>query len=152
MPFFLMKTEPDVFSIDDLKKKGKTSWDGVRNYMARNHMRAMRRGDLVLIYHSNADPSGVVGVGRVVKEAHPDLTAQDPKSDYFDPKATPESPRWDMVDVAFEQKLPRIVSLAEMKRDSALAGMEVTKKGSRLSVHPVLEAHFKHVLELGRSG
>ncbi|MBI4820476.1 MAG: EVE domain-containing protein [Deltaproteobacteria bacterium] len=146
-----MKTEPDVFSIDDLERKGRTSWDGVRNYVARNHMRSMRVGDLVLIYHSNAKPSGVAGLGRVEREAFADHTARDPESPYFDPKATEENPRWDMVEISFVEKFPATLSLAELKGDPALEGMEVVKKGSRLSVHPVTKKHFDRVVKRARA-
>jgi predicted RNA-binding protein with PUA-like domain len=137
-----MKTEPEVYSIDVLARKGRGSWDGVRNFQARNHMRAMRVGDLVLFYHSSTEPPGVAGIARVCREG---------KSDHYDPKASREKPRWDMVDVELVEKLPRYVSLAELKADSALAGMLVTKRGMRLSVQPVSRPHFAHVLALGQA-
>ncbi|MFO0725412.1 MAG: EVE domain-containing protein [Myxococcota bacterium] len=149
--YWLAKSEPDVYSIDDLARDGKTSWEGVRNYQARNHLRSMRVGDAVLFYHSNAEPSGVAGVATVAREAYPDPAAWDPKSEYYDPGASPEDPRWSMVDLAFAEKL-RVVPLAELKADPALAGLEVIRKGSRLSVTAVRPEHFQHVLALGRSG
>ena len=144
--YWLMKSEPDVYSIDDLARDGTTSWSGVRNYQARNFMRDdMKVGDLVLFYHSNAEPPGVAGIAKVVRTAHPDLTALDPRSPYHDPKATPENPIWQMVDVGFVAAFKRIVSLDELRADPALAGMLVIKRGMRLSVQPVDPAHFKRV-------
>jgi predicted RNA-binding protein with PUA-like domain len=147
--YWLMKTEPDVYSIDDLVKKGRGSWDGVRNYQARNHMRGMKVGDLVLFYHSSTEPPGVAGVARVCGEAHPDPTQFDPKSDHYDPKSTPSAPRWDLVDVEPVEKLPRYVPLETLKSDPALAGMLVARRGMRLSVQPVTREHFRRVLALG---
>jgi predicted RNA-binding protein with PUA-like domain len=144
---WLMKSEPDAFSIDDLKAEKRAPWDGVRNYQARNNMRQMQVGDLVLFYHSNAKPPGVVGIARVCKEAYPDHTAWDPKSKYHDPKSTPEAPRWEMVDVEYVETLPRMVSLEALKADPKLEGMVVTQR-SRLSVTPVDTVHFRHVLKL----
>ncbi|MFW5946959.1 MAG: EVE domain-containing protein [Gemmatimonadota bacterium] len=146
--YWLMKSEPDVYSIDDLERDGQTMWDGVRNYQARNFMRDdMKEGDRVLFYHSNASPPGVVGVAEVVREGYPDHTARDPDSDYHDEKATEDDPRWFMVDIAFVRKLPRMVTLHEMKDEEALDDMVVTGR-SRLSVQPVDEAHFEHVLAM----
>ena len=144
--YWLMKSEPEVYSIDDLARDGTTSWSGVRNYQARNFMRDdMKIGDLVLFYHSNAEPPGVAGIAKVVRTAHPDLTALDPRSPYHDLKATPENPIWQMVDVGFVAAFKRIVSLDELRADPALAGMLVIKRGMRLSVQPVDPAHFKRV-------
>ena len=147
---WLMKSEPDVYSIDDLKKDRTTSWDGVRNYSARNNMRAMRKGDLVLFYHSNANPPGVIGVAKVDKEAYPDHTAWDKRSKYHDEKSTREKPRWDMVDVRFVEKFKRLVPLDELKTTRGLENMVVIKRG-RLSVQPVTKAEFDIVRRLGRS-
>ncbi|HSH45608.1 MAG TPA: EVE domain-containing protein [Longimicrobiales bacterium] len=150
MRYWLMKSEPDVYSIDDLERDGTTHWDGVRNHQAKNFMRDdMAVGDRVLYYHSNAKPPGVAGVAEVVRAGYPDHTAQDPDSKYYDPRATPEAPRWFMVDIAFVEKLPRFVSLEELKGDPALDDMLVTSR-SRLSVQPVEEHHFRHVLEMAR--
>lgn len=147
-----MKSEPDVFSIDDLAAAGRAPWDGVRNYQARNFLRdQMQPGDLVLFYHSNAEPPGVVGVARVAGPARPDPTAFDPKHDGHDPKSDPSAPRWFLVDVDFVEKLPRAVSLAELREDPALAKMLVVQKGQRLSVQPVTAAEFERVLALGGS-
>jgi len=145
--FWLLKSEPDAFSIDDLERKRVESWDGVRNYQARNNLRSMQLGDLGLFYHSNAKPPGVVGIARICREAYPDPTAWDRKSKYYDPKSDPNAPRWFMVDVEFVEKTPNLVSLEDMKQDVALDGMVVTQR-SRLSVQPVAREHFVHVLEL----
>jgi predicted RNA-binding protein with PUA-like domain len=149
--FWLMKTEPEAYSIDDLASKGRGSWDGVRNFQARNHMRAMRVGDLVLFYHSSTEPPGVVGIARVCREAYPDHTQFDAKHDHYDPKSKRDEPRWDMVDVELVEKLPLQVTLATLKADAALTGMLVVKRGMRLSVQPVERKHFAHVLELGKA-
>lgn len=149
--YWLMKTEPEVYSIDHLAKTGRGSWDGVRNFQARNHMRAMRNGDLVLFYHSSTEPPGVAGIARVCREAYPDPTQFDPKHDHYDPKSKRDDPRWDMVDVELVEKLPAFVTLAQLKADPALAKMLVVKRGMRLSVQPVERAHFAHVLKLGKA-
>ncbi|MBN2799323.1 MAG: EVE domain-containing protein [Deltaproteobacteria bacterium] len=151
--FWLMKTEPTTYSIEDLQRDGVTSWEGVRNYQVRNLMRdEMRRGDKVLIYHSNAKPPGVVGVAEVVREAYPDHHALDPSSHYYAQKATADKNPWVMVDVAFVAQLPRLVSLDELKAAPQLEGMWVLRRGSRLSVQPVDEAHFSAVLALADQG
>jgi predicted RNA-binding protein with PUA-like domain len=148
--YWLMKSEPNVYSIDDLARDGRTFWDGVRNYQARNFMRdQMKVGDEVLFYHSNAEPPGVVGIARVVREGYPDHTARDPNSKYYDPKATEEDPRWFMVDVEFVEKFDEMVSLDTLRSTPGLENMLVTKK-SRLSVQPVTEQEFEIVRRLGR--
>jgi predicted RNA-binding protein with PUA-like domain len=144
--YWLMKSEPGVYSIDDLEADGSTHWDGVRNYQARNFMRDdMKKGDRVLFYHSNASPPGVAGVAEVVREGYADHTARDPDSHYYDEKATEDDPRWYMVDIGFVRKLPRLIPLEELKDDPALESMVVTGR-SRLSVQPVEREHFEHVL------
>lgn len=145
---WLMKSEPDVYSIDDLKRDGSECWEGVRNYQARNFMRDMTKGDLAIFYHSNAKPPGAAGVCRICREAYPDPTQFDPKSSYYDAKSKKDDPRWSMVDVEFVEKFDELVPLQTMKDDPALDGMRVTSKASRLSVQPVDKKHFKHVLEL----
>jgi len=145
-----MKSEPDEYSIDDLERSGTGTWEGVRNFQARNHLRSMCIGDRVLFYHSNAKPPGVVGVAEVCRTAYPDPSQFDPKSKYHDPRSPPEEPRWSMVDVRFVERLPRMVSLDELKADPALATMLVVRRGMRLSVQPVEPQHFRHVLALGR--
>lgn len=149
MRYWLVKSEPDAYSIDDLAADGRTHWDGVRNYMARNHIHDMAIGDRVLYYHSQVRPPGVVGLAEVVKEAYPDHTAWDEDSKYFDPKSTPDSPVWWMVDVAFVEKFHRMVSIDEIRRDPTLAEM-VLVKNSRLSVQPVTPEEFDHILDLVR--
>jgi predicted RNA-binding protein with PUA-like domain len=141
-----MKSEPDVYSIDDLAREGVGTWEGVRSYQARNHMRAMKRGDLALFYHSSTTPPGVIGVMRIEREAYVDPTQFDPKSPYYDANSPPEKPRWERVDVAFMEKLPRLVSLDELKSDPACSEMLVIRRGMRLSVQPVSAREFKHVL------
>ena len=144
-----MKSEPDVFSIDTLKTKKNSGWDGVRNYQARNYMRDdMKKGDLVLFYHSSCEVPGVAGIARVAKESHPDPTQFDPKSDYYDPKSTKENPRWFMVEVEFVKKFDRVITLAELKAEKALSNMPLVQKGSRLSINPVAELEYKTILGL----
>jgi predicted RNA-binding protein with PUA-like domain len=150
MNHWLIKSEPDVFSIHDLAKaKGKTThWEGVRNYQARNFLRAMHRGDLALYYHSNAEPSAVAGVVEIVREAYPDPTAWDPQSDYHDPKASPANPVWSMVDVRLVEIFSREIPLEELRGVKALAGMELLRRGSRLSVQPVTKGQFDAIVKL----
>lgn len=145
---WLMKSEPDVYSIDDLERDGTEPWEGVRNYQARNFMREMAVGDLALFYHSNAKPPGVAGICRISREAYPDPTQFDDKSEYYDPKSKKEDPRWSLVEVSFVEKFDEEVALQTLKEDPALEGMRVTHKGSRLSVQPVDKKHFKRVLRL----
>ncbi len=148
--YWLMKTEPDAFSIDDLMRVGTEPWNGVRNYQARNHMRQMQVGDGVLFYHSSCAVPGIVGVAKVASAAYPDPTQFDPKSDYYDAKSTREEPRWSLVDVAFERKLRRTIPLEEIKRhtDALGEGFALTQRGSRLSVSPVTAAQWKLLLSL----
>ena len=148
---WLMKSEPDVYSIDDLERDGTEPWEGVRNYQARNFMREMAEGDLVIFYHSNAKPPGVAGICRVHRAAYPDPTQFDPKSDYYDAKSKKDEPRWSMVDVGFVEKFAEEVSLQALKDDPALTGMRVTQKGSRLSVQPVDAKHFRRVLKIAKA-
>jgi predicted RNA-binding protein with PUA-like domain len=150
--YWLLKSEPDVFSFEDLwRAQGRrTLWDGVRNYQARNLLRdELARGDGVLFYHSNAEPPGVAGVARVVRAGYPDPTQLDPDDAHHDPESTPEAPRWYAVDVQAVRALPRFVSLAELRAEPRLGGMELLRWGSRLSVQPVTPAHWRVVLELG---
>lgn len=149
---WLMKSEPDVYSIDDLRRDGSTTWEGVRNFMARNFMRdGMRLDDLVLYYHSNAEPSGVAGIAKVSALAYPDPTQFAKKSPYFDATAKKEDPRWLMIEVAFVEKFASFVSLQALKNDKALAKMLVVQKGQRLSVQPVEPKHFERVVALGQT-
>ncbi|HVT06585.1 MAG TPA: EVE domain-containing protein [Polyangia bacterium] len=149
---WLMKSEPDVFSIDDLAKAKKqtTGWDGVRNFQARNLLRdEIAVGDGVLYYHSSVDPPAVVGLARVVKAGYPDPTQFDPKSDYYDAGSKPDAPRWFSVDIAFDRKLARPVTLPELRAEPALADMVLLRRGSRLSVQPVTAAEWKRIVALG---
>ena len=149
MNHWLMKSEPDAFSIDDLKRKKREPWDGVRNYQARNFMRdGMRPGDQVFFYHSNCAVPGIVGIAEVATDAYPDPSQFDPKSKYFDPGSSRDNPRWMLVDVKFVKKLKRTISLDELKGDPALEGMALLRKGNRLSVMPVEAAHWEYILAL----
>lgn len=149
--YWLMKSEPDAFSIDDLAAKPgkKDHWDGIRNYQARNFMRDdMKKGDLVFFYHSNCDQPGIVGIMEVASAAYPDHTAFDPDSRYFDSGSDPDNPRWMMVDVRYRRKLKRPVSLRTLKSHPTLSGMMVCRKGSRLSITPVTAEEWEEVLAL----
>ena len=150
MRYWLMKSEPEDFSIDDLARVGKEPWSGVRNYLARNYMwKEMKVGDGVLFYHSNTDEPGVAGLGEVASEPYPDPTQFKKKSPYYDPKSRPEEPRWWLVDVRFKQKFDRVVSLAELKANAEnLGDFELLKRGTRLSVLPVTPAQWKTILSM----
>jgi predicted RNA-binding protein with PUA-like domain len=152
MRYWLMKSEPSVFSIDDLAKAPKqtTSWDGVRNYQARNLLREAAVGDGVIFYHSSADPPSAVGTATIARAAYPDATQFDAKGDYFDPDSKEDEPRWFVVDVKFAQKFARAVTLAELRAVPALEGMVLLRKGSRLSVQPVTPAEWKVICKLGQ--
>ena len=152
MNYWLMKTEPDVYSMDDMlaDKNQTTVWEGIRNYQARNFMRdGMKNGDQVLIYHSNAKPPGVIGIAEVVKESYPDPFQFDEKSNYFDPKSSKDNPRWLAVDVKAVKKLDRLISLTELKEIEALADMRLIQRGNRLSVMPVEKKEFDLIVALG---
>lgn len=149
--YWLAKTEPGDYSIDDLERDGKTQWDGVRNYQARNHMRdRMKSGDLVLIYHSMTKPIGVYGVAEVAGPAHPDSTQFDKKNKYFDEKSTKEDPRWWCVDLRHVETFGRPVTRDEMKEEPGLADMTVLRRGMRLSVMPVEKAQFNLVRKMSK--
>ena len=149
--YWLMKCEPAAYAIDDLARDGETSWEGVRNYQARNFMRdVMQVGDGVLFYASNADPSGVTGLAQVSRAGYPDHFAWRPGHRYFDARSTPDKPLWYMVDVAFVERFAEAVPLAALKAARGLEQMMVTRKGSRLSVQPVTRAEFDVVSRLGR--
>lgn len=149
MKYWLIKSEPDVFGIEDLEKVGREPWDGIRNYQARNFMRdGMDLGDLAIFYHSNAKPPGAVGIARVASEVYPDPTQFDSKSKYHDPKSNLDEPRWLLRDFEFVLKFPEMVSLEELKAEAALEGMMVTQRGTRLSITPVEAKHFKKVCKM----
>lgn len=148
MQYWLVKTEPDCFSIQDLKREKVSSWSGVRNYAARNNLRAMKKGDLLLFHHSSCAVPAVVGVATVVKEAYVDPTQFVVSDDHFDAKSTKENPRWSTVDVSLIEIFDKLLPLAQIKQDKQFTGMELVKQGSRLSAQPVSEKHFKRVLAL----
>jgi predicted RNA-binding protein with PUA-like domain len=151
MRYWLMKSEPGSYSIEDLERDGVTHWNSVRNFQARNLMRDdMKPGDRVLFYHSSADPTGVAGIAEVTRDGYPDTTAHDPDDPYYDPKSTPDEPRWYMVDIRFVEKFRRVLPLQLMKQTPALDGMLVTGQ-SRLSVQPVEKKHFDAAVRLARS-
>lgn len=150
--YWLMKSDPDEFSIDDLQNRPSRTepWDGVRNYQARNFMRdKMRIKDRILFYHSRVNPS-VVGTARVVKHAYPDHTAWDPESDHYDPKSSPENPIWVMVDIQLESRFSRPVSLKELRRCRELENMILLRRGNRLSITPVTREEFNFIVSLGK--
>ncbi|MEY3176499.1 MAG: hypothetical protein RLZZ436_4413 [Planctomycetota bacterium] len=152
--YWLFKSEPQVFSIHDLHKAPgkKTSWEGIRNYQARNYLRdTVRKGDGVLFYHSNADPMGIVGTAQVVKEAYPDHFAWDPSHRYHDPDSSPDKPTWFMVDIRLQTTFPRIITRDMLAADPVCSGMLVLKRGSRLSIQPVTEAEWLAVQRLAET-
>ena len=147
--YWLVKSEPGAYSIDDLVRDKKTHWDGVRNYQARNFMRdSMKKGGHVLFYHSNADPTAVVGVCEVVKEGYPDFTAFDPEEKHFDPKSNNENPTWIMVDIKLIKKFKRPVSLNEIKKNPKLQDMRLVQRGNRLSVMPIEKKELDLIVKL----
>ena len=151
MNYWLMKSEPDVFGIDDLRKRPKQTehWDGVRNYQARNMLRdEMQVGDRVFFYHSNCASPGIVGIARIVRAGYPDHTASNPESKYYDPKSTAENPRWYMVDVKFERRFTRTITLDELKTHPELADMLLLRRGNRLSIMPVSDTQWQYILDL----
>lgn len=150
--YWLMKSEPDVFSFEDLKKAPKktTQWEGVRNYQARNFMRdQMKKGDTVLYYHSNCPEPGIVGLAEISKEAYPDYFAWDKKSEYYDPKSTEENSRWLMVDVRYKKAFKNPVLLQDMRKMAALKNMQVLKPFNRLSITPVTKKEFDAIVKKG---
>lgn len=149
MNHWLIKSEPDVFSIDDLKKAKREPWDGIRNYQARNFMwRDMKIGDLALFYHSNAKPPGVAGVAKVVSEPYPDPTQFKAKSKYFDPKSSKDKPRWWLVDFEYVQKFDELIPLDTLKEDKVLSEMMVCQRGTRLSITPVEKKHYTRICKI----
>ena len=152
MQYWLMKSEPSVFGIDDLARAPgkKTLWDGVRNYQARNFMRDMREGDEVFFYHSNCAEPGIVGIMQVVREAYADPTQFDKDDPHYDPKSTPEKPRWSVVDVRYVRRFNTAVPLSKLRDESALEGMKILQRGNRLSVTPVSEKHWKRICMLAK--
>jgi predicted RNA-binding protein with PUA-like domain len=140
-----MKSEPDVYSIDDLARDRKSAWEGVRNYQARNHLRAMKVGDLAFFHHSSADPPGIAGIARVSREAYPDPSQFDPKSDYYDAKSKRDEPRWSLVEIEFVRKLDRLLPMDELRAMPELRDMALLQRGQRLSVQPVTPAEWRAI-------
>jgi len=154
MNYWLIKSEPDAFSIDDLRNMPgkKDHWDGIRNYQARNIMRDdMKKGDMAFFYHSSCKIPGIVGTVEIVREAYADHTALDPKSNYFDPKATEQEPRWCMVDVKYRKKFKNIITLESLKQNKKLAKMTLLKKGNRLSIMPVSAEQWDWILAMSNA-
>jgi predicted RNA-binding protein with PUA-like domain len=151
MNYWLLKSEPSVFGIDDLQAMPDATehWDGVRNYQARNFIRdGMKQGDLAFFYHSNCKEPGIVGIVEIVREAYPDFTASDPESQYYDPRSSAEDPRWYMVDVRFVRKFERTIPLTVLKSSPELQDMPLVRRGNRLSVMPVSEPHWRFIMHL----
>ena len=155
MQYWLMKSEPETYSIDDLKREKKADWDGVRNYQARNYMRdLMKNGDRIFFYHSNVKTPGIVGIATVSRESHPDGTQFDPKSKYYDPKATKEKPRWYLVEIRYQSHFFQILSIEKLRSYAAkeLKGLALLHKGNRLSVLPLSKKHWDFIYTLSRKG
>lgn len=150
MPTWLMKSEPDELSIQELARQGQARWDGVRNFQARNYLRAMQEGDLFLFYHSSCAQPGVAGIGRIVQGAYPDPSACDPQSPYHDPRTASGKNLWSAVDVAFEEAFPEVLALSRIKLCDDLKDLPLVQKGSRLSVMPVNLEHWETILRLAR--
>jgi len=149
MKYWLMKSEPDAYSIDDLRRDGREMWDGIRNYQARNMMRdEMKIGDEIFFYHSSCKEPGIVGLARVAGEPYPDPTQFNKKSRYFDPKSSEDDPRWYLVDIEFLRKTKRNITLVELKKEKSLEDMTLMRKGNRLSIMPVSTKHWKKILSL----
>lgn len=148
MHYWLMKSEPDVFGVDDLKKVEREPWDGIRNYQARNYIREMRPGDLAFFYHSNQTPPGIAGIMKIVSEPYPDSTAFDPNAHYYDPKSDPKNPRWYLVDVAYIRHLNRFLSLDLLRQQPELKSLPLVQKGSRLSIMPIDTDQWNFILSL----
>ncbi|MBK1672591.1 EVE domain-containing protein [Ectothiorhodospira shaposhnikovii] len=149
MSYWLMKSEPDVFGIDDLERVRVEPWEGVRNYQARNMMRdGMREGDLAFFYHSNCKVPGIVGILRIVRAGYPDDSAWDPEHTYHDPRSTPDNPRWYRVDVGFERKFRDVIPLTDLKAAPELCDMPLVRRGNRLSIIPVTKAQWEFILSM----
>jgi predicted RNA-binding protein with PUA-like domain len=153
MNYWLMKSEPDVFGVTDLKSRPRQTehWDGVRNYQARNFLRAMQRGDEAFFYHSSCAEPGVAGIVRIVRAAYPDPSAFDPVSPFHDPRSTPEKPAWFMVDVKLVREMKRLIPLGELKASAALKNMRLVQRGNRLSVMPVTAREWSAILKLEKN-
>lgn len=143
--YWLMKSEPDVYSIDDLARDRRSAWEGVRNYQARNHLRAMKAGDLAFFHHSSATPPGIAGIARVSREAYPDPSQFDAKSDYYDARSKRDDPRWSVVEIEFVRKLDRLLPMDELRAIPALRDLALLQRGQRLSVQPVTASEWKAI-------
>jgi predicted RNA-binding protein with PUA-like domain len=152
MPTWLMKSEPDELSIQHLAEQGQARWDGVRNYQARNFLRSMQAGDLFIFYHSSCAQPGLAGIGRILGSAYADPSALDPHSPYHDPRASAERNPWSAIDVAFVEAFRQVLPLSQLRGESRLDGLELLRKGSRLSVMPVASEHWQLLLERARGG
>lgn len=150
MKYWLIKSEADCYSIDDLRKDKKTSWSGIRNYQARNFMKDMKIGDKAIFYHLGGTTPSAVGIAKVIKEAYPDTTAQNKKDEHFDPKSTAQNPIWYMVDFEYVETFKNPISLSRIKIDPQLEGIMLSQQGSRLSVQPVSKEHFEIIKKLGK--
>jgi len=151
MQYWLFKTEPSTYSIDDLAREGVGQWDGVRNYQARNFLRdTVKVGDAVLFYHSSTKVPGVAGVARVVKEGYPDSTQFDPQDDHYDAKSTRDNPLWYMVDITLVTKFEYVIPLVDLHKETALKGMPLLMRGQRLSIQPVSKKQFDHILKIAK--
>lgn len=150
MNYWLLKSEPSTFSIDDLRraKGGRDHWDGVRNYQARNFIRDMEQGDLAFFYHSNCPRPGIAGIVEICRTAYPDFTAFDPDSPYYDPKSHPDNPLWYMMDVRYQRKFPQLIELAELKRHRELQALPLLRRGNRLSIMPIGAKEWRFILQL----
>ena len=148
MPMWLMKSEPDEFSISDLARLSHARWDGIRNYQARNFVRSMQVGDRFFFYHSSCPEPGIAGIGEIIQSAYPDPTALEPESHYYDPKASAEKNPWSALDVAFVERFPRVIALSRLKTQMALSELALVQKGSRLSVMPVTDEQWQAILAL----
>jgi predicted RNA-binding protein with PUA-like domain len=148
--YWLLKTEPDVFSYADLERLGSSPWDGIRNYQARNHLRSMKIGDLCLIYHSSTNPPGIAGIARITQTAHPDQLQFNPESQYYDPKSTFENPRWSQITLSPVKALT-FLELSTLRADPTLETMLILRKGNRLSVTPVEKKHYQHILKMAQT-
>ncbi len=150
MKYWLMKSEPDAFSLEDLKnaRDRTAAWDGVRNYQARNFMRDMSPGDQAFFYHSSCAHPGIVGIMEIVKRAYPDVTAFDPDEEHYDPKSRSDNPRWYMVDIRYKRAMRRLITLSELKQAPELASMALLRRGNRLSVMPVSAAEWRFILDM----
>ena len=148
--YWIMKCEPSVYSINDLKRDGQTTWEGVRNYQARNYINQMAVGDRAFFYHSNATPPGIAGVMTIASEPYPDTTALDPEHRYYEPASTPENPRWSSITVSYESRFSSLISIDELRAYGELSDLIILRKGNRLSVTPISQEAYYFIMNLGK--